>query len=81
MGKGDQRSRKGKITRGSYGKTRLRTRTILKRKGVLISTPLKKQQKTVAVPTAPPPVKVEEKKEVVKEVVEKVEEIKTEPEL
>ena len=29
MGKGDQRSRKGKITRGTYGKSRLRTRTIL----------------------------------------------------
>jgi len=72
MGKGDQRSRKGKITRGTYGKSRLRSRTILKRKGVLISAPPKKQPKTEAVPTAPPPVKVKEKKEVVEQVVEKV---------
>ncbi len=28
MGRGDKRSKKGKITRGSYGKTRLKNKTI-----------------------------------------------------
>ena len=60
MGKGDQKTKRGKITRGSYGKTRLRKKTS---GGEVIAKEAPKKEK----PKATQPKKVAKETETTKE--------------